>query len=193
MTSAPNRRASSSPTRVLPVAVAPERNQHERAKGGQFTARLSAAWSRLTLRMVSNSLSAWRFQPACYCDLIGSRCNGKSAALTPTRRILDQLLDVIRDRKANPSESSYTCQLFAGGVPRIGAKVTEEAAETVEAAAETDAAGRQHLIAEAADLVYHLLVLLAARDVDLADVEAELANRFGISGLEEKASRSREP
>jgi phosphoribosyl-ATP pyrophosphohydrolase len=97
---------------------------------------------------------------------------------------------VIEDRRRHPSEKSYTTKLFRGGLQRMGAKLTEEAAETVEAAGETDAAGRAHLIHEAADLVYHLLVLLASRDVKLGDVELELARRFGVSGLAEKASRT---
>jgi phosphoribosyl-ATP pyrophosphohydrolase len=96
---------------------------------------------------------------------------------------------VIEDRRRRPSEKSYTTKLLEGGLERMGAKLTEEAAETIEAAGETDAAGREHLIHEAADLVYHLLVLLASRDVTLGDVESELARRFGVSGLEEKASR----
>ncbi len=104
-------------------------------------------------------------------------------------RVLDQLYAIIQDRKANPVGSSYTGQLLSGGVAQIGAKVTEEAAEVVEAAGESGPSGRGHLIAESADLLYHLFVLLASREVDLADVEAELARRFGMSGLEEKASR----
>lgn len=103
--------------------------------------------------------------------------------------VLQQLMGVILDRKANPPPKSYTNTLLAGGVPKIGEKVIEEAAETVEAAGEPDEAGRQHLVREASDLLYHLFVLLACRDVPLADVEVELARRFGISGLDEKAAR----
>lgn len=104
--------------------------------------------------------------------------------------VLAELMRTIVQRKANPSEKSYTSKLFAGGVPKIGAKVTEEAAESVEAAGEPGEEGRVHLIREAADVVYHLFVLLAHRDVALEEVEAELARRFGISGLDEKASRT---
>ena len=98
-------------------------------------------------------------------------------------------MQIILDRKANPSEKSYTAKLLAGGVAKIGGKVTEEAAEVVEAAGEPGEEGRVHTVKEAADVLYHLFVLLASRDIPLAEVEAELANRFGISGLEEKASR----
>ncbi len=105
------------------------------------------------------------------------------------RRLGETLQDlerVVAARKAEASARSYTSRLLAGGVPAIGAKVTEEAGELVAAADhETD----DRVVAEAADLVYHLLVLLACRGVGLAQVEAELARRFGISGLEEKASR----
>jgi phosphoribosyl-ATP pyrophosphohydrolase len=99
---------------------------------------------------------------------------------------------VIANRQANPSEKSYTNKLLAGGVAKIGAKITEEAGEVVEAAGEPGEPGRQHLIYEAADLTYHLFVLLAHQNVKLAEVEAELARRFGVSGLDEKASRGQE-
>jgi phosphoribosyl-ATP pyrophosphohydrolase len=105
-------------------------------------------------------------------------------------RPLDQLEATIRQRQqAGEADKSYTAKLLAGGVAKIGPKVTEEAAEVVEAAAEPDEAGREHTIREAADVVYHLMVLMAARGVELAEVERELARRFGMSGLEEKASR----
>ncbi len=103
--------------------------------------------------------------------------------------VLQQLMAVIEDRKANPPEKSYTTLLFRGGVDKIGAKITEEAQEVVEAAGESGEEGRQHLIYEAGDLIYHLLVMLGHRDVRLEEVEAELARRFDMSGLEEKAAR----
>jgi phosphoribosyl-ATP pyrophosphohydrolase len=103
--------------------------------------------------------------------------------------ILVRLMAVIEDRKAHPSEKSYTNRLLSGGVEKIGAKIIEEAAEVVAAAAEPDDAGRSHTIHEAADLVYHLWVMLGYREISLSEVEAELARRFGISGLDEKAAR----
>ncbi|NCY03263.1 MAG: phosphoribosyl-ATP diphosphatase [Planctomycetia bacterium] len=99
---------------------------------------------------------------------------------------LEALERVVAERKAGPSARSYTSRLLAGGVPAIAAKVTEEAGELVAAA---DHEADERVVAEAADLVYHLLVLLACRDVGLAAVETELARRFGISGLDEKAAR----
>jgi phosphoribosyl-ATP pyrophosphohydrolase len=106
--------------------------------------------------------------------------------------VLARLMGVIEDRKANPPAKSYTTSLLAGGVAKIGAKITEEAAEVVEAAGEEGEAGRQHLVHEAGDLLYHLLVLLAHRDVPLGEVESELARRFGVSGIDEKAQRGKE-
>jgi phosphoribosyl-ATP pyrophosphohydrolase len=108
-------------------------------------------------------------------------------------RPVDELEKTIAERKcASDAEKSYTARLLAGGVAKIGGKVVEEAAEVVEAAAEPGEEGRQHLIREAGDVLYHLLVLLAVRDVTLAEVEAEIARRFGMSGLEEKASRPKQ-
>jgi phosphoribosyl-ATP pyrophosphohydrolase len=107
------------------------------------------------------------------------------------RHVLGQLMAVIEDRKINPPAKSYTNTLFAGGVPKIGEKIREEAEEVIKAAGEPGEAGRSHLIREAGDLIYHLLVMLGYRDVKLAEVEAEIAKRFGISGLDEKASRQK--
>lgn len=104
---------------------------------------------------------------------------------------LDKLERTIADRAANPREKSYTSQLLAGGVPKIGAKIVEEAAEVVEAADEPGEVGREHFVREVGDLMYHLMVMLQHKSVTLADVEAELARRFGVSGLEEKASRKK--
>jgi len=107
--------------------------------------------------------------------------------------VFDQLFALIVDRKARRPEHSYTTRLLDGGTAKIGEKVLEEAGEVVEAAAESGEDGRQHLIHEAADLVYHLWVMLALRDVTLDDVQAELARREGVSGLDEKAARNPSP
>jgi phosphoribosyl-ATP pyrophosphohydrolase len=96
-----------------------------------------------------------------------------------------------RDQPADPlsAKKSYTVKLLEGGTAKIGGKITEEAAEVVEAAGEPGDDGRSHFVYECADLVYHLFVMMAHRGVKLAELETELARRFGISGLEEKASR----
>ncbi len=110
----------------------------------------------------------------------------------PTPSILTALEAVIAERKANPPEKrSYVVRLLEGGVPAIGAKVIEEAAEVVEAADEPGSGGRAHLVCEVADLLFHTLVLLGHREVSLAEVEAELGRRFGIGGIEEKESRDK--
>jgi phosphoribosyl-ATP pyrophosphohydrolase len=105
--------------------------------------------------------------------------------------ILTELMSVIAARKLNAgAEKSYVASLMKGGVPKIGAKILEEAAEVVEAGDEPGDAGRQHLVKEVADLVFHSLVLLGYRDLHWNDVEAELGRRFGISGIAEKAART---
>lgn len=107
--------------------------------------------------------------------------------------IFPQLMAVIEDRRVNPPEKSYTTSLFAGGVAKIGQKIVEEAAEVIEAASESGDVGRRHLVHESADLIYHLFVLLGYHQIALNEVEAELARRFGISGLDEKAARPKSP
>ena len=102
---------------------------------------------------------------------------------------LSDLERIVEERaKASPDES-WTAKLVAGGQQKAAKKLGEEAVETVIAAVEND---REHLIAESADLLFHLLVLLKSRGVRLEDVEAALAQRTTMSGLEEKASRKRD-
>ena len=84
------------------------------------------------------------------------------------------LYDVIESRKLNPSETSYTSSLFSKGLPKIAQKVGEEGTEVVVAALSQN---DQRLIEEVADLTYHTLVLLAARDLKIQDVLAELEKR----------------
>jgi phosphoribosyl-ATP pyrophosphohydrolase len=109
----------------------------------------------------------------------------------PESSIMAALMDVIGHRKANPpAERSYVVDLMRDGVAKIGAKIVEEAAEVVEAGHEEGEPGRKHLVNEVADLVFHSAVLLGYRDVAWSDVEAELARRFGISGITEKESRT---
>jgi len=104
--------------------------------------------------------------------------------------VLHQLMSVLEDRKINPPPNSYTARLYAGGDTKIGAKITEEAHELLEAAGEQGDQGRRHLIYESSDVIYHMLVLLAHHGIKLEEVEAEIARRFGQSGLDEKASRT---
>lgn len=105
--------------------------------------------------------------------------------------VLAELMAVIEDRRDNPPAKSYTTTLLQAGTAKVGGKVLEEAAEVVGAAFEPGDEGREHVVREAADVLYHLFVLMAYRQVTLGQVEAELARRFGMSGLDEKAARSR--
>jgi phosphoribosyl-ATP pyrophosphohydrolase len=106
-----------------------------------------------------------------------------------SRFTIHDLAATIDARAASGGETSYTKKLLDRGAEYCAKKLGEEAVETVIAAVEND---RAHLVAESADLVYHLLVLLKSRGVAFADVEAALAQRTSMSGLEEKASRKRD-
>ena len=116
--------------------------------------------------------------PACHTgeqSCFYRRLGGGAELEPPPGAVLAHLEGVIRERKAHPRPDSYTCQLLEAGLPRILKKVGEEAVETIVAGqSETD----ERLASEMADLFYHALVLLAARDLSWADVEAELARRF---------------
>ncbi|MCB1519727.1 MAG: phosphoribosyl-ATP diphosphatase [Hyphomicrobiaceae bacterium] len=101
--------------------------------------------------------------------------------------ILDRLAVTIRSRRDEKSEQSYTRKLLDGGVERCAKKFGEEAVEVVIAAtAQSDDALR----AEAADLLYHLLVVLECRGVTIGEVLDVLESRTGMSGLAEKAARA---
>ena len=92
----------------------------------------------------------------------------------------------IQSRKGADPESSWTAKLFSKGPEKSAEKFGEEAVEAIIEAVKGD---REKLIGEAADSLYHLLVMCAARDVTLADIEAELDKRTSQSGIAEKASR----
>ncbi len=100
--------------------------------------------------------------------------------------VLEQLAATIEARKGADPDTSWTAKLLAKGPEKCAEKFGEEAVEAIIAAVKDDKA---NLTYEAADVLYHLLVMLAARDVDLADVLTELERREGVSGIEEKAGR----
>lgn len=104
------------------------------------------------------------------------RVLGSPAGSGPLFLATADLFRTIVERKESAPEGSYTAKLFAGGVPAIGPKVTEEAGEVVEAAERGDA---RHTLYEAGDLLYHLLVLLAEMDVGLSELWWELERRKG--------------
>ncbi|UWR24128.1 phosphoribosyl-ATP diphosphatase [Sulfitobacter sp. S190] len=99
---------------------------------------------------------------------------------------LDDLYTTIAARKGGDAGTSWTAKLLEKGPEKCAEKFGEEAVEAIIEAVKGDRAG---LTAEAADVLYHLLVMLAARDVALSDVMDELARRQGQSGIAEKASR----
>ena len=99
---------------------------------------------------------------------------------------LDRLAATIAARRGADPATSWTAKLLAAGPEKAAEKFGEEAVEAVIEAVKGD---RERLTAEAADVLYHLLVMLAARDVSLSDVMAELERREGTSGLDEKAAR----
>ena len=100
---------------------------------------------------------------------------------------LSRLAATIAARRSADPETSWVAKLNARGVPVIARKLGEEALETVIAAL---AGSREELVGEAADTLFHLLVLLDAKGVSLEEVLAELDRREGQSGIEEKANRS---
>ena len=100
--------------------------------------------------------------------------------------MLDGLFDVITKKRSADPENSYTAKLFSRGTSKIAQKVGEEAVETVIAATGGD---KTELVSESADLLYHLLVLWAERGVTPSQVWAKLAERKGMSGIDEKRRR----
>jgi phosphoribosyl-ATP pyrophosphohydrolase len=106
-----------------------------------------------------------------------------------SRFSLHDLQKIVDARAASGGEASYTRKLLDKGPEHCAKKFGEEAVETVVAAIGDN---RDHLIAESADVLFHLLVLLKSRGIRLEEVEAALAQRTGMSGLEEKAARKRD-
>ncbi|HED34375.1 MAG TPA: phosphoribosyl-ATP diphosphatase [Gammaproteobacteria bacterium] len=101
---------------------------------------------------------------------------------------LSKLADILEQRKQAEADSSYVASLYAKGLDAILKKIGEEATETVMAAKDGDA---EKIIYETADLWFHTMVLLAQQGLKPEDVLNELDRRFGLSGLEEKASRTK--
>jgi phosphoribosyl-ATP pyrophosphohydrolase len=99
---------------------------------------------------------------------------------------LDRLAETIETRRGVSPKDSWTAALLSRGPEKCAEKFGEEAIEAIIEAVKGD---RDKLIREAADVLYHLLVMLAAREVTLGDVQAELERREGRSGIAEKASR----
>ena len=101
--------------------------------------------------------------------------------------ILEQLAEILEQRKQAAPDSSYVAGLYDKGLDAILKKISEEATETVMAAKDGDA---KQIVYETADLWFHTLILLASKGLGPTDVLNELERRFGQSGIDEKASRS---
>ncbi|MCB2425405.1 phosphoribosyl-ATP diphosphatase [Methylophaga pinxianii] len=104
------------------------------------------------------------------------------------RDTLQKLMVVLNQRKNATAESSYVASLYAAGTDKILKKLGEEATETVIAGKSGD---KEQIVYETADLWFHSMVLLAHNDIEVDSVLAELDRRFGLSGHDEKASRSK--
>ena len=109
--------------------------------------------------------------------------------MTHKLEILGNLADEIAKRRNGSPDQSYTAKLLSQGIEKCAKKFGEEAVELALASMKQDKA---HVASEAADVLYHLLVLLAASNVPLNDVMQELERRQGVSGLAEKAARSKD-
>lgn len=125
-------------------------------------------------------------RPTCFFRVIGKDGAIAEHAGAHAMSALPRLWAELKARTASTGGKSYTRKLLDGGPAAIGAKIIEEAGELVEAIhAESD----ERVVSETADVLYHVLVGLLSRGVDLRAVQAELARRFGVSGLDEKAAR----
>ena len=111
----------------------------------------------------------------------------KSAQPSSMESTLLELQKVLEQRKSAEASESYVASLYAQGLNKILEKVGEEATETVLAAKDGN---QEELVKETADLWFHTMVMLADQGLSAADVINELARRFGLSGLDEKASRT---
>ena len=108
--------------------------------------------------------------------------------MTSQAEILDRLYETVLARKNAPADSSYTASLYAKGSKKISQKVGEEGVELALAGALSD---RAEIVTESADLIYHMFVMWANADIKPEEIYAELAKREGLSGLQEKASRTK--
>lgn len=102
--------------------------------------------------------------------------------------ILQQLAEILEQRKLESADKSYVASLYAKGLDTILKKIGEEATETVIAGKAGD---KQQIVYETADLWFHCMVLLASQELGPKDVLNELQRRFGLSGLDEKSQRNK--
>ena len=106
--------------------------------------------------------------------------------------ILDRLMSQLHQRAVDLPEDSYTTKLIRSGMSKMGGKVAEEVFELIEAARQEGQGGREHTVREACDVLYHLWVILATRQITVDELRAELERREGVSGIVEKKNRHKE-
>ncbi|MFN5395771.1 MAG: phosphoribosyl-ATP diphosphatase [Planctomycetota bacterium] len=106
--------------------------------------------------------------------------------------VLDRLMSQLHQRAIELPEDSYTTKLIRGGLSKMGGKVAEEVFELIDSAREQGQSGREHTIREACDVLYHLWVVLATRQITVDELRAELERREGVSGIVEKQNRHKE-
>ncbi len=116
----------------------------------------------------------------------------------PTQHILDQLYDTLQTRKNANGEKSYVASLYEKGSPKIAEKILEEAQEFIDEALALDRNAddpslQKNIRSEAADLLFHVMVMLSHHDVPPSDVFEVLQARVGVSGHDEKAARTKTP
>lgn len=104
--------------------------------------------------------------------------------------ILHEVFKTVLDRKEKMPEKSYVATLLRSGTDAILCKLAEETGEAIKAAREQE---KEKQVKEICDVVFHAMVLMANKDISFEEVEFELARRHGISGLDEKASRAKQP
>jgi len=129
-------------------------------------------------------------EPTCFFRVLdGDQIVEDGPARSPDSGMVERLQRVIESRKGDDPSSSYTASLLSKGMPKVLEKIAEESAELCDALREEE---DRRVVSEAADLLYHVLVGFVERGIAAEEVDMELARRFGVSGLVEKASRGRQ-
>lgn len=129
--------------------------------------------------------------PACHTgerSCFYRKLSGEDKTAPTGQQVLKELFAIIKERKNSDPAKSYVASLYSKGLPKILEKVEEESGELIEAAREK---GRDEVIYEFSDLLFHSLVLLSNQGIELDEITNELGRRFGISGIVEKESRKK--
>lgn len=125
----------------------------------------------------------------CFFSTIGElKASNTSTPNAPSAMIISDLARILKDRKTESADTSYTASLYKGGKAKIIEKIKEESDELIEAIEEKD---NSEVVKELTDLWFHTMVALENSDIDINDVFGEFQRRFGTSGIEEKNSRTK--